>query len=263
MASPPTPADSEPTFEPRGLWAFWVATALAVAGMVAPLVFSGGSDRISASVIPFGLAAIAYGACALVYHRGKPLATMLYFVGSLGVVYGVLSALAVPLRIAMLGACPADSGPCLPGLERPITTEESTSLGVLIGIGIVAILTGFFGLRTLYHRQRVQAIPPAAPPVRRIAPVATKSAAETAPLASPAPAPKPSEGSSAAVAEAAAEPEPQAELPAHEADPELPAHVSDASPEPRQAAAVPAPQRQPRRSKPKAPPEPPASTNTE
>lgn len=263
MASPPTSADPEPTFERRGLWGFWAATALAVAGMLAPFLLGGGSTRIIAAAIPFGVAAIAYGACALVYHRGKPLPTVLYFVASLAVVYGILSALAVPLRIAMLGSCPADSGPCLPGLETPITTDESTAMGVVVGIGIVAILTGFFGLRTLYHRHRVQAIPPAAPPVRRIAPVTTKSAAETAPVASPAPAPKPSEASSAAVTEAPAGPEEQAELPAHEQDPELPAHVSDVSSEPRQAPPMPAPQRQPRRSKPKASPEPPTSTNTE
>jgi hypothetical protein len=232
--------------------------------MIAPYVMGGGSSRLIASVIPFGVAAIAFATCSLYYDRGRPLATALYFVASLAVVYGILSALAVPLRIAMLGACPADSGPCLPGLEKPITSEESTALGFVIGIGIVAILTGFFGLRTLYHRyRRHEAIPPATPPVRRIAPVATKTSAETAPVASPAPAPKPSEDSSAAVTEAPAEPEQQAELPAHELDPELPAHVSDVIPQPHQAAPMPAPQRQPRRRKPKGPPEPPTSTNTE
>ena len=269
MASPPTSANPEATFRRRGLWGFWAAAAVAAAGMLAPLLFGGGSTRIILAAIPFGVAAIAYGACALVYHRGKPLATLLYFVASLAVVYGILSALAVPLRIAMLGACPADSGPCLPGLERPVTTAESSVLGVVVGIGIVAILTGFFGLRTLYHRHRVQAIPAAAPPVRRIAPVATKSPAETtaaaapAPAAPPAPAAKSSESSSAAVAEAPAETETQAELPAHEPDLELPAHVSVVTPQPRQAAATPAPKRQPRRSKPKVPAEPPTSTNTE
>lgn len=266
MASSPTSADPEPTFKRRGLWGFWAAAAVAVAGMLAPLLFGGGSTRIILAAIPLGVAAIAYGACALVYHRGKPLATLLYFVASLAVVYGILSALAVPLRIAMLGACPADSGRCLPGLESPVTTAESSALGVVVGIGIVAILTGFFGLRTLYHRHRVQAIPAAAPPVRRIAPVATKTPPETAPAASPAPAAsagKSSESSNAEVAEAPAETEMQAELPAHEPDLELPAHESVVTPEPRRAAAVPAPQRRPRRNKPKAPPEPPTSINTE
>ncbi|HEV1992383.1 MAG TPA: hypothetical protein VGR34_05925 [Candidatus Dormibacteraeota bacterium] len=255
MTSPPTSTDPESSVERRGLWAFWAATALAVLGVTAPYLLGGGSSRLTASVIPFGVAAIAFGACSLVYDRGRPIATALYFVASLAVVYGILSALAVPLRIAMLGACPADSGPCLPGLERPITTEESTALGFVIGIGIVAVLAGFFGLRTLYHRsRRHEAIPPATPPVRRIAPVATKAPVETA----PAPAAK-----AAVVTEAPAEPEPQAELPAHEPDPELPAHTSEVTPEPGLAGSMPAPQSQLRRSKPKAPPEPPTSTNTE
>ena len=261
MASPPTSGDPELTFARRGLWSFWAATALAVAGMLAPFLLGGGSTRVIAAAIPLGVAAIAYGACALVYHRGKPLATLLYFVASLAVVYGILSALAVPLRITMLGACAA--APCLPGLETPITTEESSALGVVVGIGIVVVLTGFFGLRTLYHRHRLQVIRSGAPPVRRIAPVATKSPAETAPAASPAPAAESSEGSVAAVTEAPAEPETQAELPAHEPDLELPAHMSEVTPEPRHAEAMPAPQRQPRRGKPKAPPAPPTSTDTE
>jgi hypothetical protein len=253
VSSPPASTDPESTIEQRGLWAFWVATALAVAGVIAPFLLGGGSSRLNASVIPFGVAAIAFAACSLYYHRGRPLTTLLYFVGSLAIVYGILSALAVPLRIAMLGACPAESGPCLPGLERPITTEESSALGVVIGIGIVAVLTGFFGLRTLYHRYRRQAIPPPSPPVRRIAPVATKAATETAPPPSPAPAAEPE-----AVTEAPEE-EPQAELPAHEPDLELPAHAS----EPRRAGSTRASQSQTRRSKPKTPSEPPTSTNTE
>jgi hypothetical protein len=258
MPSAPTSTDQESSNARRGLWAFWVATALAVAGVVAPVLLGGGSSRLNASVIPFGVAAIAFATCSLTYHRGRPLATLLYFVGSLAIVYGILSALAVPLRIAMLGACPADSGPCLPGFERPITTEESAALGVVIGIGIVAVLTGFFGLRTLSHRYRRQAIQPAAaPPVRRIAPVASKPPAEAAPAPAPAPAAK------SHVIAAPEEVEPQAELPAHEPDLELPAHSSQIAAEPRLARPTPRPQSQPRRSKPKASPEAPTSTNTE
>jgi hypothetical protein len=252
VSSPQTSADPKSTTERRGLWAFWAATVLAVAGVIAPFLVGGGSSRLNASVIPFGVAAIAFAACSLFYHRGRPLTTLLYFVGSLGIVYGILSALAVPLRIAMLGACTAESGPCLPGLERPITTEESSALGVVIGIGIVVILTGFFGLRTLYRRHhapaRSQASPPPTPPVRRIAPVATKPPAEPQPAAR-----------SEAVAETRQEVEAQAELPAHEPDLELPAPSSEV-PEPRHAGSTPPRQSQPRRTRPKAPPEPPTST---
>jgi MFS family permease len=259
--SAPASPDPPSSLQRRGLWAFWAATALALAGVIAPLLLGGGSSRINATVIAFGVAAIAFGACALVYRQGRPIATALYFLASLAVVYGILSALAIPLRVAMLGACPADSGPCLPGLERPISTEESAALGFVIGIGIVTILTGFFGLRTVYQHHR-HVSQPAAPPVRRIAPVAGKPSVETTPAPSPAPAAKSTE-SSAPMSEAPAEPETQPELPAHEPDLELPAHVTEAPAEPSRSAPTTAAQRLPRRRKPKAPPESPTSPNTE
>jgi hypothetical protein len=255
----PTPKESD-----RGLWAFWIACVLAAVGAVTPFLLSGGSTRVNGALIPFAVGAVAFAVLAMVYHQGRPLATLLYFVASLAVVFGLLSVLALPLRLAVLGTC-AGPGPCAIGLEPPITSSETTAMGFAITIGIVSILTGFFGLRTQYHRHRMrqQAAAPASPPARRIPPVGAKPQAQTTPEPSPAPEARPSEVS-AAVAESPAEPEPQAELPAHEPDPELPAHIAESKAEVGQAATTTAPQRRRRQRKPKAPPEPPTSTsNTE
>ncbi|MDQ2923151.1 MAG: hypothetical protein M3Q90_02535 [Candidatus Dormibacteraeota bacterium] len=241
MDSTPTSSDPNAGLERRGLWAFWAATALAAAGAIAPFLLGGGSTRIAGSLIPFGVAALAFGACSLVYHRGRVLATTLYFVASLAIVYGILSALAVPMRIAVLGTCPSESGPCPIGLERPVTSAESTAIGFVIGIGLVAILTAFFGLRTLYHRHRKQVIPPAAPPVRRIAPLATRPQAETTAAPAPVDAQARVEPKSEITPELPA-PVAELELPAHEPGPELPAPES----QPR-SDTTPAPQRTPRR----------------
>lgn len=266
--------DQTPSREQRALWAFWIAAGLAAVAAVAPFLFGGGSSRITAGLVPFALAAVAFGACALVHHQGRPIATVLYFLASLAVVYGILSMLALPLRLAVLGTCPGPAA-CGLGLERPMTAAETSALGFSIGMGIIAILTGFFGLRVLYHRDRArrQAETSTTPPARRIPPVATKSDSETAPSPAPAPAAKPVEAS-AAVEEAPVPPEPKPEppepaaeleeLPAHEPDLELPAHKIETTPAAGEAPPVPAPPRQPRRPrKPKAPPEPPTSTSTE
>ena len=258
MDSAPISADPNAGLERRGLWAFWAATVLAVAGAIAPFLLGGGSTRIAGSLIPFGVAALAFGACSLVYHRGRVLATTLYFVASLAIVYGILSALALPMRIAVLGTCPSDSGPCPLGLERPVTSAESTAIGFLIGIGLVAILTAFFGLRTLYHRHRKQVIPPAAPPLRSIAPVATRTQPETTAAPAPVDAQTRVEPKSEPTPELPA-PVAELELPAHEPGPELPA----SEPQPR-SDTTPVLQRTPRRRREsKASPDSPTPTNGE
>jgi hypothetical protein len=158
---------------------------------VVPLALGGGSNRIGGVVIPFALGAILLGACALLYAQGRPIATLLYFLASLAIVYGMLAMLTLPLRLAVIGTCPPAPGFCGAGLERPMTSGESNALGLAVGLGIVAILSGFFGLVTLYRRD-TGALPAAAPPARRIASVGAKTQAPTEavtpePAAPPAP----------------------------------------------------------------------------
>jgi hypothetical protein len=165
--------------EQRVPLAFWLACGLsAVAGLV-PLVFGGGSNRMGGVLIPFALAAIFLAACALLYTQGRPIATLLYFLASLAIVYGMLAVLTLPLRLAVIGTCPPAPAACTSGLERPMTSGESTALGLTVGLGIVAILTGFFALVTLYRRLAPPPAPMTTPPVRRIAPVTARTSSES------------------------------------------------------------------------------------
>jgi hypothetical protein len=242
--------DLTPGQSVRGLWAFWIACGLSALGAFAPFLLSGGSDRVNGALIPSVLAAVLFAACGRLHQQGKPLTTALYFAASLAIVYGFLSLLALPLRLAALGTCPG-SGTCAPGLERALTASEMTALGFAIGVGIVAILAGFFGLRTQYHRHRArrQAAGLSTPPTRSIPPVGSRSVAPA--KSDPAPAVKPS-AAGVGVAEAPARLEPQVELPAHEPDLELPAHTTENAAAPR-----PQPTRQ---RKPKVPTDPPTAT---
>jgi hypothetical protein len=239
--------DSNSTRESRVLWSFWIACGLSVTGGIAPLLLAaGGPNRIAGVVVPFGVAAVAMGANALMYHQGRPLATGLYFIGSLALVYGMLSMIAVPLRLAVLGTCSSSAAlVCPSGSELPLTTGENSGLAIGIAMGTIAILVGFFGLLMLFRikpqfatppptRREMESrviepppapvasapIPPAAAEPEAVAPAAPEpeppfSASSPSPSA-PAPAPKPPRKPRAKPV-----PKPQPELPAPEAPLEL------------------------------------------
>jgi hypothetical protein len=191
--------DSTSQKEARVLWSFWLACGLAVTGGIAPLLLAaGGTNRVAVALIPFGVGAAAFAVDALIYDRGRPIATSIYFVASIALVYGMLSMIAIPLRVAVLGSCPPAPAACPIGFEQPLTTGENSGLAIGIAMGTLAILVGFFGLLMLFRiRPQVYAAPP---PVRRDAPITPDPAA--VPVAPP------REPEPAAVATAPAEPEP-------------------------------------------------------
>jgi hypothetical protein len=235
--------DSNSLRESRVLWSFWIACGLAVTGGVATLLFAaGGTNRIAGAVIPFAVAAMALAAAALMYHQGRSLATSLYFVAGIALVYGMLSLIAVPLRLAVVGTCPVPPTPCPTGFERPFTTGEASGLAIGIGMGTLAILVGFFGLLMLY-RIRPQSVWSAPTRVEKpSAPAATEPdskpvavsppAAVDVPVAIAEPAAVSEPGAPVAAARPKAPrkprakraPKPQAELAAPEERAELPAH---------------------------------------
>jgi hypothetical protein len=171
--------------ERRLVWAFWIASGLALVGGVASLAFAGLSSRVSGAAVPFAVAAIALGASARLYRQGRPIVIALYFVAGLAIVYGILVMVAVPLRLTVVGVCPPAPARCLAGFERPMTEGEQTALWFGVGMGAVAILVGYFGLFSLMRGRGSLPEPP--PPVRSIPPV------ESAPQPEPEPEPEPTE----------------------------------------------------------------------
>ena len=194
--------DSRSVGESRVLWSFWIACGLAATGGIAPLLLAaGGTNRIAGAVIPFGVAAIAMGANALMFHQGRPIATALYFVAGIALVYGMLLMIAVPLRLAVVGTCSATlTVSCPLGSEQPFTGGESTGIAFGIAMGTLAIFVGFFGLLMLYRlkQQPLQSTPP---PTRREPPVmvAPTRPAATEPEVIPAAGPEPEAAFSAPV----------------------------------------------------------------
>ena len=147
------------------LWSFWIACGLAITGGILPLLLAaGGTNRIAGAAIPFGVAAAAFAAAALLYPQGRPVATALYFVAGMALVYGMLLMIAVPLRLAVIGTCAPAPALCPLGFERPMSGGEDSGLAIGVAMGTLAILVGFFGLLMLF-RIRPQAETP--PPMRR------------------------------------------------------------------------------------------------
>ena len=249
--------DSTPQREPRVLWSFWLACGLAATGAIVPLVLAAGdTGRISGVAIPFGIAAIAMAANALTYPRGRSLATALYVVAWIAVVYGILRMIAVPLQLVVVGICPTSESVCAPGFAHPFNSGESA--GIIVGIltGALALQVGFFGLRVLYRRPRQQqafaSTSATAPPIRVVAPhktapspllpigdpaAAAPSAAadqtETAsPVSAPLPVRKPRTNRPPKPAAELPAPSEAAELPPHPEPAELPPHSSTSEPDP-------------------------------
>ncbi|TMC83555.1 MAG: hypothetical protein E6I61_01495 [Chloroflexi bacterium] len=200
--------------EQRRIWSIWAAAGIVAFGGLMPLVFGGTSSRVAGVIVPFWIAAIAIGACGLLRTQSRTVLSIIYFVAGLAIVYGLLSMFTLPIRLAVLGTCPALPAPCPTGLSRPLTDGENTGMGAAAALGIAALFLGFYGLMTIF---RGAVIPQLARPVRKIPPVATP----VAPTRAPEPA--------AVVARAASETEP--ELPAHEEAelPELPPHESSSA----------------------------------
>lgn len=162
-----------PTSQQRARWAFWLTCALSAIASVELLVLGGGFGRLGAPIISFAIAALASGACALLYTRGRQIASLLYFLASLAIVYGILAMLTLPLRLAVIGTCPPAPAACGTGLERSLTSGESNALELAIALGIAAILSGYFGLAML-RRREVRPLPSPTPDTRRNPPVPTR-----------------------------------------------------------------------------------------
>jgi hypothetical protein len=135
-------------------YAFWAAAGLAAIGGIGPLIAAAGhTNRLAGIVVPFLAAAGGFAVLAVLYRRGRYFAALVYFLGGLAIAYGLLLVLAIPLRIAVEGSCPPAPQRCTAGQELQLTSVETLGLSIAVAFGALALLTGFFGLLTLYRRK--------------------------------------------------------------------------------------------------------------
>jgi hypothetical protein len=174
--------------------AFWAAAGLAAIGGIGPLIAAAGhTNRLASIVVPFLAAAGANGVLAVLYRRGRSFAALVYFIGGLAIAYGLLLVLAIPLRIAVEGSCPPAPQRCTAGQELQLSSVETLGLSIAVGFGALALLTGFFGLLTLYRRGRGATQGPSVWPKQEPAGWKKPAVAEEKPEEAKAEEPKPEE----------------------------------------------------------------------
>ena len=219
---------STPDKDPRVAGAFWVACALAAIGAVTPFVFGAGfGGRLAGVWFPFAVAAVAMAVNARFHYYGRLFTILLYFVGGIAIVYGVLGMLAIKLTLLVAGTCDPAPAYCPPGFQRPLTAAESDTITVVVIIGALSILAGFFGLTVMYRRRTVSQPPPLVWPAAQPDTQAPANTASAAPApANPAP-PAGTEVKASAVDEEAEPkellaPDEPLELPAPDEPKELP-----------------------------------------
>ena len=205
----------------RTPWSLWLAAGLTFVAGVMPFVLGGSSSRLVGAIVPLTIAAIGFAATAALHNHGRATVGIVFFLAGLALVYGLMSMVSLPVRLAALGSCPLAPEPCTSGLPRVLSEGENNGLGAAAGLAIVSLFIAFFGLVTIYRRRAPAAF---TPPVRKIAPM--PAAAPTTPPDSRDHPVAVAVGRSDTPVEAEEE---QAELPAPEELPELPAHESSTS----------------------------------
>jgi hypothetical protein len=135
-------------------WCTWAAAALAAAGgVVAIAVTAGGSNRVLAAAPPLIIGAAALVAAALTSRRVAWLGGLLYAAASLAVLYGMVLALLLPLRLSVEGTCPPAPSSCPLGFERPATSAENFAVYAAGAGGALAVVLTFVAVEARYLRR--------------------------------------------------------------------------------------------------------------
>jgi hypothetical protein len=131
----------------------WGAFALAVAcAVLAIAVPSAGTNRVQGAALPFAIGAAVLAASAVTWQR-RTLGGLLYAAGALAILYGILQALSVPLRLAVEGTCPLTSASCPLGFEYPATSGENFAVSAVTICGAVAVVLLFIAFELRFLRK--------------------------------------------------------------------------------------------------------------
>jgi hypothetical protein len=136
-------------------WCLWVGCALGVAGAaLALLVPAGAINRLSGVALPFAVSAVAQAANALTQRRSPLWSGALYVAAGLAILYGVILAVSVPLRLTIEGSCQPAPAPCPLGFDVPITGRENLALYAAVISGVLSLVINFIAAELQFRPRR-------------------------------------------------------------------------------------------------------------
>jgi hypothetical protein len=98
------------------------------------------------------MGAIALAGGAIFSWRMQWLGPVAYAAGTLAILYAILIALSLPVRLAGEGACPAAATSCPLGFERPATPAEMDVIYITVATASLALLLIFMAVELRYFR---------------------------------------------------------------------------------------------------------------
>jgi hypothetical protein len=137
-------------------WLTWFACALAVLSALAVLLVPlGGTNRVVGAAVPFAVGAVALAGNSLTWRRSLWVGAGFFALGGLAIVYAIVLALSVPLRLAVQGTCPLQMSPCPLGFDHPLTGSEGFAVYTVTIFGLIALVLVFAAIEIRHvHRRR-------------------------------------------------------------------------------------------------------------
>jgi hypothetical protein len=121
--------------------------------LVAP---AGGANRVSGVALPFAVSAVAQLANVLTRRRNGWLSGLLYAVAVLAILYGVILAVSVPLRLTIEGPCQPAPAPCPLGFDLPIRAGETIAVYAAVVCGLVSMVFTFVAVELQFRPRRIR-----------------------------------------------------------------------------------------------------------
>ena len=131
----------------------WVAGGLSLIGAIVVVAApAGGTNRLLGVAVPLAVAAIALMATT-VPLRPAFMAVVLYAAGLLALIYAIILALSVPVRLSVEGICPRTSASCPLGFDYPVTAGENFAVYAATVVAFGAIVFAFAAIEARYIRK--------------------------------------------------------------------------------------------------------------
>jgi hypothetical protein len=115
---------------------------------------AGGINRLSGAALAFAVSAAVQAVNAVTQRRSGWWSGLLYTAAALVLLYGVILAVSVPIRLTLEGSCQPAPAPCPLGFDVPITARENLAVYVSVIFGVLSMVTNFVAAELQFRPRR-------------------------------------------------------------------------------------------------------------